>query len=100
MDFLGVKATTTNRIATYSELGGGLADGDKGDITVSGSGTVWTVDPNSITTSKLAQAAAKTIRGNSLGSTANVADMTVETTLNLLTMYAKTIAIKQMNFIF
>lgn len=40
-----------NGTATIVEIGagGGVSDGDKGDITVSSSGTVWTLDPTAVT---------------------------------------------------
>jgi hypothetical protein len=43
----------TGTITIASSGGGGIADGDKGDITVSSSGSVWTIDTGVVDTTKL-----------------------------------------------
>lgn len=49
--------------------GGGLADGDYGDITVSGGATVFTIDAAAVTLSKMADLATSTILGRATAGT-------------------------------
>ena len=64
-----------SRVAWMDPSGGALADGDYGDIVVSASGTVFTIDTNAVSNAKFRQSVATSVVGRSANSTGNVADI-------------------------
>lgn len=66
---------------------GTIPDGNKGDITISGSGANWAVNNGAITNVKMAPMPAFTIKGNNTGASATSADLSaadVKTMLSLV----------------
>lgn len=81
------KVYSKDDAGTETELGassGGISDGDKGDVTVSSSGTVWTVDNGVISNAKLADVATATIKGRTTAGTGAPEDLTATQATALL----------------
>lgn len=69
---LSTNGTGTLSWVAQSGGGGGVSDGDKGDITVSSSGTVWTIDNTAVTYAKIQNTSTTDIllgRSTALGGT-------------------------------
>ena len=64
--------------------GTGVTDGNKTDITVSGIGTVWSINNNVVTDAKLRQSSGVSLIGRSANSTGNVADIVASTNGHVL----------------
>jgi len=60
----GVNNPTNNRVDYTINSTGGVSDGDYGDISVSSSGTVWTIDNSAVTLSKISSSGASS--GNAI----------------------------------
>lgn len=73
---------------TLNASGGGISDGDKGDITVSSGGTVWTIDNTAVSNAKLANVATATFKGRTTVGTGSPEDLTVAQAKTLLAISA------------
>lgn len=72
----------------YRFESGSPTDGAKGDVTVSSSGTVWTIDANTVTLSKMADLATSTILGRVTAGTGDPEALTATQVKTLLAIAA------------
>lgn len=80
-DTNNLKTVTAQAIA---DLGTGLGDGDKGDITVSGSGATWTIDNTAVTFAKMQNVATDRFLGRNTAATGSLEELTPATARSML----------------
>ena len=69
---------------SWTTAGGGVSDGDKGDITVSSSGTVWTIDNGVVTYAKLQDVSATNrLLGRASAGSGDTEEITIGSGLSL-----------------
>ena len=78
--------TNLSMSGTTLNASGGIADADYGDITVSSSGTVWTIDAQAVTFSKIQNIATSKILGRTTAGTGSVEELSISQTKALLSL--------------
>jgi hypothetical protein len=82
----GSNVTITNAAGAItiaaSGGGGGISDGDKGDITVSGSGATWTIDNQAVTYAKIQNVTNSRLLGRANGVSGTMQEITLGSNLS------------------
>lgn len=73
----GVTLTTNSNTDTITISSNSLSDGDRGDITVSGSGTTWTIDSGAVSYAKIQSVSGSTLLGRASGTSGSAQEITL-----------------------
>jgi hypothetical protein len=82
---IGDGVTAWNSLASFTAI---VSDGDKGDITVSGSGTTWTIDNDVVTFAKIQNVSTSSFLGRQTAGTGDVESLTTAQAKTLLAIAA------------
>jgi hypothetical protein len=82
---------TDGTTSWVAQSGGGLSDGDKGDITVSASGATWTIDNDVVTYAKMQNIATSSFVGRVTASTGDPETLTGTQATTLLDVFTSSL---------